>query len=72
MLGLLGLDVSLENGKLTERWWHKATDHRRIAELPRLVMNSVSDSGVCGYSVFLVRLPGGWEAFLFLRREGKA
>jgi len=39
MLGLLGSDDSLENGELTERWWHKATDPRRIAELPRLEMN---------------------------------
>ena len=65
MLGLLGSDVSLENGELTERWWHKATDPRRIAELPRLKMNSISDLGVCGYCVLLIRLPGGWEAFIF-------
>ena len=55
MLCLLGLDVSLENGKLTGRWWHKAADPRRMAELPRLKMNSVSDSGVCGSSVLLIR-----------------
>ena len=67
MLGFLGSDVSLENGELTERWWHKATDPRRIAELPRLKMNSVSDSGACGYCGFLTRLPGGWEAFIFGR-----
>jgi len=76
VLELLGSDVSLENGELTERWWHKATDPRRIArriaELPRLKMNSVSDSGVCGYSVFSVRLPGGWGAFIFDGRQGKA
>jgi len=41
MLGLLGSDDSLENGELTERWWHKATDPRRIAELPRPEMNSI-------------------------------
>jgi len=39
VLGLLGSDDSLENGELTERWWHKAADPRRIAELPRLEMN---------------------------------
>ena len=72
MLGLLGSDVSLENGELTERWWHKATDPRRIAELPRLKMNSVSDLRVCGYCVLLVCLPGGWEAFFIVeeRRKG--
>ena len=44
---------------------------RRIAELPRLKMNSVSDLGVCGYCVFVVRLPGGWGAFILEeRREG--
>ena len=64
LLGLIGTDVSLENGELTERWWHKATDPRRIAELPRLKMNSVSDLRVCGYCVFVVRLPGGWGAFI--------
>ena len=47
-----GSDDSLENGELTGRWWHKVADPRRMAELPRLKMNSVSDSGVCGYSVF--------------------
>ena len=70
VLGLLGSDVSLENGELTERWWHKAADPRRIAELPRLKMNSVSDLGVCGYCVFVVRLPRGWEAS-FIVEEGK-
>jgi len=68
VLGLFGSDVSLENGELTERWWHKATDPRRIAELPRLKMNSVSDLGVCGYSVCLVRLPGDWEVFILEER----
>jgi hypothetical protein len=71
VLGLVGTDVSLENGELTERWWHKATDPRRIAELPRLKMNSVSDLRVCGYCLLLIRLPGGWEAFILEeRREG--
>ncbi len=71
MLGLLGSDVSLENGELTERWWHKATDPRRIAELPRLKMNSVSDLRVCGYCVLLVR-PWSDRGRLSLmeRREG--
>jgi hypothetical protein len=45
----------LKNGELTERWWHKAADPRRIAELPRLKMNSVSDLRVCGYCVLLIR-----------------
>jgi len=31
----------LKKGELTARWWHKAADPRRIAELPRLEMNSV-------------------------------
>ena len=71
MLGLLGSDVSLENSELTERWWHKATDPRRIAELPRLKMNSISDSGVCGYCVLLIRLLGDWEAFFILEESRK-
>ena len=65
VLGSIGSDVSLENGELTERWWHKATDPRRIAELPRLKMNSVSDLGVCGYCVLLVR-PSSDRGRLFL------
>ena len=36
-----------------------------MAELPRLKMNSVSDLRLSGYCVFLVRLPGGWEAVIF-------
>ncbi len=67
MLGLLGSDVSLENGELTERWWHKAADPRRIAELPRLKMNSVSDLRVYGYSAPLERS----GAFIFDGRRGK-
>ena len=55
MLWLIGSDDSLENGKLTVRWWHKATDPRRIAELPRLKMNSVSGLRVYGYCVFVIR-----------------
>ena len=71
LLGLIGLNDSLENGELTERWWHKATDPRRMAELPRLKMNSVSDLRVCGYCVLLMRLSGGWEAFILEEtREG--
>ena len=65
MLGLLGSDVSLENGELTARWWHKATDPRRIAELPRLKMTSVSDLRVCGYCVLLIR-PWSDRGRLFL------
>ena len=71
MLGLLGSDVSLENGELTERWWHKATDPRRIAELPRLKMNSVSDLRVCGSSVFVIR-PSSDRGRLSFTKEGKA
>ncbi len=71
MLGSIGLDVSLENGELTERWWHKATDPRRIAELPRLKMNSVSDLRVCGYCVLLIR-PARDRGRLSFTREGKA
>ncbi len=71
MLGLLGSDVSLENGELTERWWHKAADPRRIAELPRLKMNSVSDLRVCGYCVLLIR-PWRDRGCLSFTREGKA
>ncbi len=71
MLGFLGLGISLENGELTERWRNKATDPRRIAELLRLKMNSISDLRVCGYCVFLTRLPGDWGAFIFGEgREG--
>jgi hypothetical protein len=34
-------------------------------------MNSVSDLRVCGYCLLLIRLPGGWEAFILEeRREG--
>jgi len=34
-------------------------------------MNSVSDLRVCGSSVLLVRLPGGWGAFILEeRRQG--
>ena len=36
---MLGSDVGLENGEPAERWWHKAADPRRMAELPRLEMN---------------------------------
>ena len=71
MLGLLGTDDSLENGELTERWWHKAADPRRIAELPRLKMNSVSDLRVSGYCVLLIRLPRD-RGRLSLTKEGKA
>ncbi len=71
VLGLLGSDVSLENGELTERWWHKAADPRRIAELPRLKMNSVSDLRVCGYCVLLI-CPSRDRGRLFLTKEGKA
>jgi len=39
VLGSIGSDVSLENGELTERSWHKAADPRRIAEPSRLEMN---------------------------------
>ena len=71
MLWLLGSDVSLEKGKLTERWWHKAADPRRIAKLPRLKMNSVSDLRVCGYCVLLIR-PARDRGRLSFTKERKA
>jgi len=43
----------------------------RIAELPRLEMNSVSDLRVCGYCAFLTRLPGDWEAFFIVEESRK-